>query len=84
MDEQKIKKISREFEGRVVSRKSNKTAVVLVERTVMHPRYKKRFKMSRKFPVHDERNESQVGQWVKFRECRPLSKTKRWRLVKIS
>lgn len=84
MDEQKSIKIERQFEGRVVSRKNNKTAVVLVERTVLHPRYKKRFKVSKKFQVHDEKNESQVGHWVAFRECRPISKEKRWRLIKIS
>ncbi|MBI5076900.1 30S ribosomal protein S17 [Candidatus Falkowbacteria bacterium] len=83
MSEQKIKKIEREFEGIVVSKRMDKTAVVLITRTVTHKRYKKQYKMSRRYKVHDEKNECREGNLVRFRECRPMSKEKRWRLIQI-
>ncbi|NQT50031.1 30S ribosomal protein S17 [Candidatus Kuenenbacteria bacterium] len=79
--EKKIKRIFRRFTGVVTSTKMDKTAVVLVERIVMHKRYKKQYKVSRKYKVHDEKNQVKVGEKVKFEECRPLSKDKRWRIV---
>lgn len=69
--------------GKVVSDKMDKTVVVAVERQVPHPIYKKRFKKTTKFKVHDENNESKIGDTVKIMETRPLSKDKRWRLVEI-
>jgi len=49
----------------------------------VHPKYQKRYIVSKKFKVHDAKNEAKIGQTVEFVECRPLSKDKRWRLVKI-
>jgi small subunit ribosomal protein S17 len=69
--------------GVVVSDKMEKSAVVAVERLVKHPVYKKYVKRTTKFKIHDSKNECQVGDVVKIMETRPLSKTKRWRLVEI-
>ena len=69
--------------GRVVSDKMDKTIVVAVETFVKHPLYKKRVKNTVKFKAHDENNECGIGDTVKIMETRPLSKDKRWRLVKI-
>ena len=69
--------------GNVVSNKMGKSMVVSVERRVKHPIYKKFFKKTKKFHVHDEKNECNVGDTVKIMETRPLSKTKRWRLVEV-
>jgi small subunit ribosomal protein S17 len=76
-------KIKRKFQGKVVANKMNKTIVVEVERIKVHPKYQKRYKVHKKFKVHDEKNEAKVGQQVFFEETRPLSKTKRWQLTKI-
>jgi small subunit ribosomal protein S17 len=76
------KPIVRKFEGVVLSDKSDKTIVVLVERTKKHPKYQKRYKVGRKFKVHDETNSYKVGDKVSFIECRPLSKEKKWRVIK--
>ena len=70
----------RPFEGVVVSR-TNKSLVVAVERVLVHPKYGKRYTRTRTFHVHDEKDTTQVGQKVAFIECRPISRTKRWRLV---
>jgi small subunit ribosomal protein S17 len=69
--------------GVVVSNKMDKTVVVAVERSVKHPVYKKFIKRTTKFKAHDEKNECQVGDTVKIMETRPLSRTKRWRVVEI-
>jgi len=69
--------------GVVVSSSMDKTAVVSVERLVKHPFYKKYIKRTSKFKAHDNVNECQVGDKVKIIETRPLSKTKRWRVVEI-
>jgi small subunit ribosomal protein S17 len=69
--------------GKVISDKMQKTRVVVSERLVQHPKYKKFYKHRTKYYVHDERNESKVGDIVLIEETRPLSKLKRWRLVKI-
>jgi len=69
--------------GRVVSDKMDKTIVVAVEDNVMHPLYKKIIKRTTKFKAHDENNECKVGDRVEIMETRPLSKEKRWRLVRI-
>ncbi len=71
------------LEGVVTSDKMDKTVVVKVERLVKHPRVKKYIKKTRKFKVHDERNECRVGDRVRFIECRPLSKDKHFRLLEI-
>lgn len=69
--------------GVVVSNSMDKTIVVAVERLVKHAFYKKYIKRTTKFKAHDNSNECQVGDKVKIIETRPLSKTKRWRLVDI-
>ena len=69
--------------GRVVSDKMEKTVVVLVERKKPHPLYKKIMRRSVKLRAHDEANSANVGDTVRVVECRPLSRTKRWRLVEI-
>lgn len=75
--------ITREMMGVVVSNKMNKGAVVMVERFVKHPKYGKFIKRSTKLHVHDEKNDCKKGDVVIVRECRPMSKTKTWRLVEI-
>ena len=69
--------------GVVVSDKMDKTSVVAVKDSVQHPLYKKIMKRTVKFKAHDENNECGVGDRVMIMETRPLSKDKRWRLVKI-
>jgi small subunit ribosomal protein S17 len=69
--------------GVVTSNKMNKTAVVAVERLVRHPLYKRAFKKTSTFMIHDEENRCQIGDRVRIAECRPLSKNKRWRLVEV-
>lgn len=59
----------------------NTTIVVAVVRSKVHPKYLKRFKVTKKYKVHDATNHYQVGQAVTFVECRPLSKDKRWRVI---
>lgn len=68
------------FTGKVVSKKSEKTITVLVERIVTHPIYGKKFKRTKKYHVHDEVN-SELGQVVKFVASRPYSKTKKWKVI---
>lgn len=72
-----------ELVGRVVSSFNNKTITVLVETSKKHPLYKKQVKYSKKYAVHDEANEAKVGDTVRIRMTRPLSKTKRYELVEI-
>jgi small subunit ribosomal protein S17 len=69
--------------GLVVSDKADKTITVSVERQVVHPKYEKIIRSSKKYKAHDEKNESHIGDIVRIMETRPLSKTKRWRLVEI-
>ena len=73
----------REIQGVVVKRSGDKTVSVLVTRQVLHPRYHKTVKRFKKYLVHDERNEVNVGDEVIAIECRPLSKTKSFRLKTI-
>lgn len=70
-------------EGVVVSSKMQKTIVVLVTRLLQHPKFKKVIKRHIKYAAHDEKNEAKEGDRVQIVESRPLSKTKRWRLVKV-
>ena len=76
-------KIKRTLSGRVVSDKMDKTITVLVERRVKHPLYGKVIIRSKKYHAHDENNECQIGDLVEIQECRPLSKTKAWSLVRL-
>jgi small subunit ribosomal protein S17 len=76
-------KVLRIQTGSVVSDKMDKSAVVLIERRVKHPVYGKFVKKSTKLHIHDENNECAIGDTVQITECRPISKTKSWKLVKI-
>ena len=76
-------KVAREVSGRVVSNKGQKSITVMVERRVRHPLYKKYIKRSTKFHAHDENNECNEGDVVTIAQCRPISKSKTWRLVRI-
>lgn len=71
----------RVMQGVVVSDKNAKTVVVQVERRVMHPVYKKVVRLSKKFHAHDETGKFKVGDKVRIRECRPISKLKRWEVL---
>jgi len=73
--------INKKFIGEVVSDKMNKTIVVRIDRSAVHPKYLKRFILSKKYKVHDEKNQYKEGDKVTFIECRPLSKDKRWRVI---
>ncbi len=73
----------RDLIGKVVSDKGDKTITVNVEAYKTHPLYKKRVKSSKKYAVHDEKNEAKIGDTVRIVETRPLSRTKRFRLVEI-
>ncbi len=75
--------VERTITGRVVSNKMDKTITVLVERRVKHPIYGKYVKRSTKLHAHDENNECNEGDTVTVAACRPLSKSKSWRLVEI-
>ena len=69
--------------GVVSSNKMDKTITVIVERKIKHPLYGKFLKKTNSFHAHDEKNECSIGDTVKIMESRPLSKTKRWRLVEV-
>ena len=71
----------KEFVGEVVSDKMDKTRVVLVKSVKVHPLYKKRFIVKKKYYAHDEQNTSKTGDMVKIRELTPISKLKRWGIV---
>src|SRR3954447_14672409 len=75
--------VRKEKVGRVVSDKMDKTIVVSVERLSRHPLYKRVIRLTTKFKAHDERNEARIGDTVRIVESRPLSATKRWRMVEI-
>ncbi|MBC8212922.1 MAG: 30S ribosomal protein S17 [Gammaproteobacteria bacterium] len=76
-------KIVRTQTGSVTSNKMDKSATVLIERKVKHPLYGKFVKKSTKLHIHDENNECSIGDTVQITECRPISKTKSWTLVKV-
>ncbi len=69
------------LQGVVVSDKMDKTVIVRVDRLVMHPLYKKYIRRSKRYPAHDPENRCRVGDVVRIRECRPLSKTKRFEVL---
>ena len=77
------KKTQRTVEGRVVSNKMQKTVTVLLERQVQHPLYGKIIRRSTKVHAHDENGQCKEGDVVRIAECRPLSKTKNWRVVEV-
>ncbi len=83
MEKKIINKIKRSFIGQVVSNTMKQTLVVNIDTMKMHPKYKKSYRVSKKFHVHDEKKVAKIGDTVKFVECRPLSKTKKWRLVAV-
>ena len=71
----------RKLSGVVVSNKMAKTIVVQVDSVAVHPKYKKRYTVSKKYKVHDAKGQFQEDDKVSFVECRPISKDKRWRVV---
>ncbi|MCB1828228.1 MAG: 30S ribosomal protein S17 [Coxiellaceae bacterium] len=75
--------LARTMTGRVVSNKMKDSIVVLVERQVKHPKYRKFIRRSTKVHAHDAGNQSQVGDLVIIKECRPISKTKSWMLLEV-
>ena len=78
-----MERTTHELVGKVVSDKADKTITVLVETYRNHPLYKKRVKYSKKYAAHDENNIAKVGDTVRIAQTRPLSKTKRYELVKV-
>jgi small subunit ribosomal protein S17 len=80
---EKQENLQRTVTGRVVSDKMDKSITVLVERRVPHPLYKKYIRRSTKMHAHDENNECRQGDIVTIAQCRPLSKSKTWTLVKV-
>lgn len=76
-------KFSRTLSGRVTSNKANKTVTVLVERRIRHALYGKFITRSKKYCVHSDDNKFSVGDSVLIEECRPISKTKSWRVIKL-
>lgn len=83
MTEQQSTKVVRALTGTVVSDKMNKTVTVLVERKVKHPIYGKVIRLSKKYHAHDENNEFHMGDVVVIEECRPISKSKAWKVAKL-
>ena len=83
MSNEAAAKVARLIEGRVVSDKMDKSCVVMVERKVKHPLYKKYIRRRTRVHVHDETNECKEGDTVSIVECRPISKLKSWRLDKV-
>ncbi|MDZ4724037.1 MAG: 30S ribosomal protein S17 [candidate division Zixibacteria bacterium] len=82
--QQTIERTKRKIrQGTVVSNKMNKTIVIRIDRTIKHPLYSKTLKTSSKLYAHDEKNDAGIGDFVKVMETRPLSKTKRWRLIEV-
>jgi small subunit ribosomal protein S17 len=75
---------ARQLTGRVVSDKMDKTVTVLVERQVMHPTIGKVVSRTKKYHAHDEANDAKVGDKVVIEECRPISRTKTWKVAKVA
>lgn len=76
-------KSARSISGRVISNRMDKTITVAIERKIRHPLYQKYIRRRTKLHAHDEKNECNKGDLVLIEECRPLSKTKSWRLIKV-
>ena len=83
MTEQQNTKVVRALTGTVVSDKMNKTVTVLVERKVKHPMYGKIIRLSKKYHAHDENNDFHSGDVVVIEECRPISKSKTWKVARL-
>lgn len=81
MSEEKTAK--RTVNGRVIGSRMDRTVTVAVERLVRHPLYGKFVRRTTKLHAHDENNECREGDWVAIEECRPISKSKSWRLVRV-
>ena len=77
-------KVARTVTGRVVSDKMDRTITVLIERKVKHPLYGKFIKRSTKLHAHDDNNECHAGDMVTIQQCRPISKSKSWKLVEVT
>ena len=75
--------IRRQLEGVVVGDSKDKTIQVVVKRVTMHPKYRKQYVQSKKYAVHDPKNQAKAGDTVVFAACRPISKTKKWRWVRV-
>jgi small subunit ribosomal protein S17 len=73
--------IRKRFNGIVVSDSADKTIVVRVDRVKAHPKYMKRYTVSKRYQVHDEKNKFKIEDKVEFVECRPYSKSKKWRVI---
>lgn len=71
----------RKLTGKVISDKMQKTVVVLVERIKQHPKYKRRYKVHKKYKAHDEKGEYKMGDAVVIEECKPISKDKTWKVI---
>lgn len=71
----------RVMQGKVVSNKGDKTVIVLIERRVRNPLYKKYMKTSKRYAAHDEGNAFKIGDMVQIEECAPYSRTKQWRVI---
>lgn len=82
-DEKVAKTTTRPLVGRVVSDRMSKTVTVLVERSVKHPLYKKYIRRSTRIHAHDETDDCNVGDTVSIVQCRPLSRTKAWRVYEV-
>lgn len=76
-------KVNRTLTGRVTSDKMDKTVTVLVERKIKHPLYGKFITRSKKYHAHNDNNQFSMGDMVLIEECRPLSKTKSWKAIKL-
>lgn len=72
----------RQLKGIIISNKMQKTVVIKVERIKEHPKYKRRYKIHKKYKAHDEKEEYNVGDKVVIEECRPISKDKKWKVLK--
>ncbi len=79
----KVQTTKRATQGSVISAAGDKSITVLVERRVTHPLYKKYIRRSTKLHAHDEQNQCKAGDTVRIETCRPISKTKCWRLVEV-
>ncbi len=75
--------VGRQFTGKVVKTSEDKTIRVEVQVTKMHEKYRKQYTVTKKYAVHDEKSLAKIGDNVVFQECRPLSKSKRWRLISV-
>ena len=80
---QQVTRQARSLQGVVVSDKMDKSVTIQVERKVKHPLYKKYIRRSTKFHAHDENNDCRIGDTVVIEQCRPISKSKSWRLVEV-